>query len=379
MGLTSAKSGIIVKNNKSFLQLIIEQIRHLNKKYHCSVPLILMNSLNTDEETKDTIRDIADVEILCFNQEYYPRLDAMTLMPLAQESDSPPQYWYPPGHGNVYDSLYSSGMLKKLLGRGINIIFISNADNLGAILDINLAASLYNSDADVLIEVTNKTARDIKGGAIIQYKQGSEIHYKDLEIAQVPQEHLLDFQAFPHFNTGNLWVKLSFLKSAIETNQLNLDVIKNFKNVEGKRILQLETASGSIVSSTNRVLVVNVPRSRFIPTKTCSDLAVIMSDCYLWDEQEGRLQQNAQLETIPQLSLSEEYTSLRGLLARFHPVPSLVNLQSLSIKGDVRFSRGVILKGKVEIVAESGKTLIVPDNAVLDNVHVAGSLFISAL
>ena len=336
-----------------------------------------MNSLNTDKETQHTIKDIADVEILCFNQEYYPRLDAMTLMPLAQESDSPPQYWYPPGHGNIYESLYSSGMLKKLLERGINIIFISNADNLGAVLDINLATSLYNSDADVLIEVTNKTARDIKGGAIIQYKTGSMINYKDLEIAQVPQEHLLDFQAFPHFNTGNLWVKLSFLKSAIETNQLNLDVIKNFKNVKGRRILQLETASGSIVSSTNRVLVVNVPRSRFIPTKTCSDLAVIMSDCYWWDEQEGRLRQNARLETIPQLSLSEEYTSLRGLLARFHPVPSLVQLQSLSIKGDVHFSPGVILIGKVEIVAESGKTLIVPENAVLKNVHVEGSLCLS--
>ena len=379
MGLTSAKSCIIVKNKKSFLQLTIEQVRFLNREYNCSVPLILMNSLNTDEETRNAIKYTTDIEILCFNQDYYPRLDATTLLPLVHEMDSSSQYWYPPGHGNIYDSLHSSGILKTLSVRGIDIIFISNIDNLGATLDLKLASSFYHSDGEVLIEVTRRTSRDIKGGAIVQYKTGAEIVYKDLEIAQVPKENITDFQNLPHFNTGNIWIKLPFLSSAINTHTIKLDVIKNFKLLDGKRILQVETACGSIISSANRVIVVNVPRSRFIPTKTCTDLAVIMSDCYDWDESTCSLQLDPRLETIPQLSLSEEYAPLGGLLARFHHVPSLIQVKSLLIKGDVHFSRGVILKGKVEIVAESGKPLIIPDNAELENVHVEGSLCFTPL
>lgn len=379
MGLTRAKSGIVVKNNKSFLQLIIDQVRILNQKYKSSVPLVLMNSRNTEEETAKAIQLIRDVQILTFNQEYYPRLDADSMIPLPQGRDSSPECWYPPGHGNIYDSLESSGMLDTLLARGIDIIFISNSDNLGATIDINLVASLYNSDADILVEVTNKTPRDVKGGAIVQYKTDAGLIYKDLEIAQVPEENLQAFHSFPHFNTGNLWVKLPFLKSALRNQRLKLDVIKNYKVLHGKRILQLETASGSLVSTSKNVQVVNVPRSRFVPTKSCTDLAIIMSDCYRWDAQDGVLRLDPRMETVPRLLLPDEFTSLQELEARFMPIPSMVQLHSLTIKGNVYFSPGIILKGDVEIIANSESTLILPSNSLLDNVHVEGSLVILKL
>jgi UTP--glucose-1-phosphate uridylyltransferase len=48
--------------------------------------------------------------------------------------------WYPPGHGDLYESLYNSGVLDKLLDKGKEIIFISNIDNLGATVDLSMSS-----------------------------------------------------------------------------------------------------------------------------------------------------------------------------------------------------------------------------------------------
>ena len=49
--------------------------------------------------------------------------------------DNPDLEWNPPGHGDIYVALYSSGLLKTLLDSGIEYGFIANSDNLGATLD----------------------------------------------------------------------------------------------------------------------------------------------------------------------------------------------------------------------------------------------------
>lgn len=46
--------------------------------------------------------------------------------------------WCPSGHGSVYESIYYSGMLDKLLSMGKKFIFVSNIDNLGATVDISI-------------------------------------------------------------------------------------------------------------------------------------------------------------------------------------------------------------------------------------------------
>ena len=43
--------------------------------------------------------------------------------------------WCPPGHGDIYTALVTSGMLDALLEHGYEVAFVSNADNLGAVLD----------------------------------------------------------------------------------------------------------------------------------------------------------------------------------------------------------------------------------------------------
>ena len=46
--------------------------------------------------------------------------------------------WNPPGHGDIYRSFYNSGLLQKLIDEGKEFMFVSNIDNLGATVDINI-------------------------------------------------------------------------------------------------------------------------------------------------------------------------------------------------------------------------------------------------
>ena len=56
MGWSGVKAAIPVRNELTFLDLTVQQIQYLNNTYNVDVPLILMNSFNTDEEIQKIIR-----------------------------------------------------------------------------------------------------------------------------------------------------------------------------------------------------------------------------------------------------------------------------------------------------------------------------------
>jgi UDP-N-acetylglucosamine pyrophosphorylase len=73
MGCTGPKSLICVRNNLTFLDLNVQQIEQLNKQYGTDVPLVLMNSFNTDEDTEKILRKYSQmkIKIHTFNQSRY--------------------------------------------------------------------------------------------------------------------------------------------------------------------------------------------------------------------------------------------------------------------------------------------------------------------
>ena len=82
------KSVIPVRSDLTFLDLTVQQIEFLNKKYNTNVPLVLMNSFNTDEDTMKIIRKYSgfNVSIRTFNQSCYPRISKESMMPVAKSS-----------------------------------------------------------------------------------------------------------------------------------------------------------------------------------------------------------------------------------------------------------------------------------------------------
>lgn len=57
----------------------------------------------------------------------------------------------------------------------------------------------------------------------------------------------------------------------------------------------------------------------------------------------------------------------------------MLELDHLTVAGDVSFGRGVILRGTVIIVANEGAKIELPDGTILENKLVSGELFFPRL
>ncbi|ESW13954.1 hypothetical protein PHAVU_008G240600 [Phaseolus vulgaris] len=373
MGCTGPKSVIEVRDGLTFLDLIVIQIENLNSKYGSNVPLLLMNSFNTHDDTQKIIEKYqnSNIEIHTFNQSQYPRLVVEDFVPLPSKGRTDKDGWYPPGHGDVFPSLSNSGKLDALLSQGKEYVFVANSDNLGAIVDLKILHHLIQNKNEYCMEVTPKTLADVKGGTLISYEERVQL----LEIAQVEDEHVNEFKSiekFKIFNTNNLWVNLNAVKRLVEADALKMEIIPNPKEVDGIKVLQLETAAGAAIRFFDKAIGINVPRSRFLPVKATSDLLLVQSDLYTLEN--GFVIRNKARTNPenPSIELGPEFKKVSNFLGRFKSIPSIVELDTLKVAGDVWFGAGVILKGKVSIVAKPDVKLEVPDGAVIADKEING-------
>ncbi|KAI3637976.1 hypothetical protein MIR68_003587 [Amoeboaphelidium protococcarum] len=377
MGCVGPKSVIEVRDGLSFLDLTVRQLEGKNQQFGTKIPLILMNSFNTDEETKDVVQKYSsnNLEVYTFNQSRFPRVSKDTLKPLPKSSSGQKSHWYPPGHGNLFPSLVSSGVVDRLIAEGKEYLFVSNIDNLGATLDTNILRHLVDSGSEFLMEVTDKTKADVKGGTLINYEGTVRL----LEIAQVPPEHVEDFKSikkFKIFNTNNMWINLKAIKRVVENNELDLEIIVNVKSEEktGEKVIQLETAAGAAIKHFKGAHGINVPRSRFLPVKSCSDLFIVQSDLYAL--QDGELVHNPKrlFGGVPHVKLGDHFKKVSNYLARFKTVPSILELDHLTVSGDVYFGSDVQLRGTVIIVANPPNRIDIPSGAILEDKVITGDL-----
>src|SRR5919199_6709858 len=194
MGMTGPKSLVEVKDGLSFLDIIVRQVLGLRQRTGARVPLVLMNSFSTRDaslealERHDGVR--ADVP-LDFVQNKVPKLLADGLEP-AEWPDDPALEWAPPGHGDLYTALVTSGMLDELLERDYRWAFVSNADNLGAVLEPRILAWMAGEEIPFVMEVADRTEADRKGGHIAKRRDGSGLVLR--EIAQTPDGDVDAFQ-----------------------------------------------------------------------------------------------------------------------------------------------------------------------------------------
>ena len=229
-------------------------------------------------------------------------------------------------------------------------------------VDESILQHMIDTGAEFLMEVTDKTKADIKGGTLIGNVHSLPppcdpyIHFfidyegsiRLLEIAQVPSEHVEDFKSgkcleyslvinklihslkvrkFKIFNTNNLWINLKgnppttqtfsifshllppiALKQIMSTEGMELEIIINPKTTDdGHSVIQLETAAGAAIKHFKNAHGINVPRKRFLPVKSCSDLLLIKSDIY--SLQHGQLVINEQrmFETTPVIKLGDHF------------------------------------------------------------------------
>lgn len=386
MGCVGPKSAIQVRDGMSFLDMAVKQIEWLNASNRVTVPLILMNSFNTDAETRKLIGKSHGLQIETFNQSCFPRFTKDTHVPIATSFGSEKKLendvclrdgWYPPGHGNFYEALEESGMLDSLIDRGIEYLFVSNVDNLGATVDLQIVRHIFNRRSEFVMEVTPKTCADVKGGTLIRYK--NEIRL--LEAAQVPPSGIQEFTSinrFKIFNTNNLWINLKAIKRILGEKQLNLDIIPNEKQVNGIPVIQLETAIGSAIRYFADAHGLKVPRSRFLPVKNCTDLFMIRSDLYK-STANGFLTSSCiplglPNQQPPTIKLGDTFRTVKDFLARVPHVIQIASLRHLTVVGDVYFGSNVTLIGTVVIVAPDGSRMDIPNGCTLQDKVITGAM-----
>ncbi len=378
MGLSKAKSLLQVKDGYNFLDIIAKQVLSLRKAHGADIPLVLMNSFNTDDDSTTYLKkysELASDVPLSFLQHKFPKVLQEDLSPAEWPAD-PDLEWNPPGHGDIYWALSTSGMLDKLLAKGCKYAFISNSDNLGATMDMATLGYFASHGFPFMMEVAEKTETDIKGGHIAGLRRTGGLVLR--EIAQCPEEEREEFQdieIYRYFNTNNLWLNLMFLRDKLEKtrNNLNLPVIVNPKRIDPKddsspQVYQIETAMGSAISVFEGAAAVQVPRERFIPVKRCRDLLALWSDCYVMTEAAHIiLNPDRRLGPIEIVLDDRFYKRIDQLKKRFpYGAPSLIHCQSLRVDGNVYFGKGIVIKGDVGIVNASLSEISIPGGTVIN-------------
>ena len=370
MGMTRAKSLLQAREGATFLDLIARQVLGLREQSGARVPLVLMNSFATRDDSLAALEGYPQLSAdlpADFVQSKEPKLLAQDLTPVSWPAN-PELEWCPPGHGDLFVALQTSGVLAAMLDRGYRWAFVSSSDNLAAVLDPRILAWIAEEEAPFVMEVADRTAADRKGGHIARRRSDGGLLLR--EIAQTPSDDLDAFQdtaRHRYFNTNTIWFDLSAVAELPP-----LPLIRNVKTVDpsdssSPEVIQIETAMGAALGVIEGAQALRVPRDRFTPVKTTNDLLALRSDAYELAE-DGRVVLVPEREgSPPDVSLDAEHFKL---VADFEPrfaagAPSLRECRRLVVRGDVTFGADVVVRGDVEVEAHGGPVHLA-DGTVLE-------------
>ncbi len=371
MGLDRAKSLVAVRDGLSFLDVIAMQVKHVRATLDVPLPLVFMNSFATHDDTMAAIakHDLGVDDLpLAFLQNQEPKLLLDELEPVSWPAD-PRLEWCPPGHGDLYTALETSGVLRALLDAGFRYASIANSDNLGAVPDPAIMAWFAETGAPFAMEVARRTPADVKGGQLVVRRSDGRLVLR--ETAQTPPEDAefaADIDRHRYFNTNNLWFDLGQIAAALAERDgvLGLPLIRNVKTVDptdpsSPKVVQIESAMGAAVEVFEGAVALEVGRSRFRPVKTTDDLLVVRSDVYELTS-DGVVQPEAD---PPLVRLDpRHFKTIADFEARFPQAPSLREANSLTVEGDWSFGSGVVVAGDVRLEDE-GEARRVPDGTRL--------------
>ncbi|MBK7104180.1 MAG: UTP--glucose-1-phosphate uridylyltransferase [Ignavibacteriae bacterium] len=371
MGLSEAKSLLNIKNDLTFLDIIVKQA--INSK----IPLVLMNSFSTEKKSLEVLKKYPELNHKIpfdFLQHKIPKINSNNFEP-AEFKENENLEWCPPGHGEIYSALVTSGMLEKIISNNYEFAFISNSDNLGAVMDLSILGYFAKNKFPFLMEVTERTEADKKGGHLAKLQNGQLVLRESAQCLKEDENDFQNITKHKFFNTNNIWINLKVLQNILNENKniLGLPMIVNKKTVDPRNsnsqsVFQLETAMGSAISVFKNASAICVPRTRFAPVKTTDDLLAVRSDNYiLTDDFRVIINPGRKLQPLFVKLDSKHYKLVDDLDEKFpHPI-SLVNCEKLIINGNYSFGKNVKIVGDVKLENLSESQVIIDDNTIITN------------
>ena len=307
---------------------------------------------------------------LDFLQNKEPKLRADDLGPV-EWPDDPDLEWCPPGHGDVYVALQTTGLLDALRERGYRYAFLSNADNLGATCEGAVPAWMAREGIPYVTEVCARTRNDRKGGHLGVRRSDGRLVLRDSAMVGRGRGPLL-----PGHRPAPLVPREQPLGRPRRAGRAPRRARRHPRPADHRQpqdrrpdpartarpVIQIESAMGAAVEVFDGSRALAVDRSRFRPVKTTNELLLIRSDLY-------RLTDDSLVESTidhdePFIDLAKPYSSIDGFEERFpHGVPSIRDCSSLRVEADATFGAGVVCTGDVRV---TGGVRTIPDGAHLE-------------
>jgi UTP--glucose-1-phosphate uridylyltransferase len=241
------------------------------------IPVVVMNSFATAEASLAHLEaiDWAGVpgeDRRTFDQSIMPRTD-LGGTPLCERPDahgmSDADLFAAPGHGDALGRLRESGTLTWLAERGVDDVFVSNVDNLGATLDpVAVGAHLAAVDDgfDVTVEVVVRRPRDAGGFVALVGDRAVIVEGFRMPADADPTDHVC-------FNTNTLWLRRASIERDVPLTWFS--VRKQLERADGTvlGVVQFERLIGQLTELAPSAYLWVDREERFLPIKTRADLA----------------------------------------------------------------------------------------------------------
>jgi UTP--glucose-1-phosphate uridylyltransferase len=252
------KGAVEALDGRSFLAWKLGETARLAADLGVEIPVALMTSFSTEDETRAHVAALDVPEPLWFSQFVSLRLTEDGELFL---DDGAPSL-YAPGHGDLLDALRLSGTLTALRERGVEHVAVSNVDNLGARLDPVVIGGHLLAGRPMTSEVAAKEG-DMGGApARVDGRLGL------LEGPQFPSD--FDQDRIRVFNTNTTTFALDAIDRPFDLRWLYVT-----KTVGGRTAVQLERLYHQVaweLDTTFLEVPRSGPRGRFFPIKEPGDL-----------------------------------------------------------------------------------------------------------
>jgi UTP--glucose-1-phosphate uridylyltransferase len=252
------KGAVEALDGRTFLSWKLGETARLGDALGVEIPVALMTSFATEDETRRHVASLDLPEPQWFSQSVSLRLTETGDLFLEGGRAS----LYAPGHGDLLPSLRRSGVLDALRAAGVEHVGVSNVDNLGARLDPVVIGAHLGAGRPMTSEVAVK--RGDMGGAPARVDGRLGL----LEAPQFPPG--FDQDRIRVFNTNTTMLRLDALDREFDLRWLYVR-----KTVDGRPAVQLERLYHEIsweLETTFLEVPRTGPRGRFFPIKEPEDL-----------------------------------------------------------------------------------------------------------
>ncbi|CAN4126100.1 unnamed protein product [Withania somnifera] len=326
MGFSGPKSALEVCRGFSCLDLVVNHIESINSKYGCNIPLLMMNTPSTHNDILKVLEKHPNKNIHTFIQSQHQQENIEDIpQPQTLDKSSAQDKLYPSNLLEVFLSLNGSGKLEPLIAQGKEYFLLLQSENLAEVVDPKILSHLIKNSIEHCIEVMPTTSGTEETGVSAQ------------------EARIQSKEDVKSINT--MWMSMNCVEMLLQRSGLGFTSSKFF----------------------DRAFAIDIPLSRYRPVERTSDLLVLQSDLYT--SAEGTLVRNAARANPkdPSIEFGPEFGKVDDFRSRFKSIPSIIELDSLKVTGDVWFGTDVTLKGKVSIAARPGMKIVIPDGMELKN------------